>query len=161
MFPLESLGYTIETMVLLVFAAAFLVQAVYYLGFFVRVGSREVVQDEALLPVSVVICARNEAENLKKHLPLIFEQDYPNFQVVVVNDASWDTTEDVLREFSIKHSNLHIVQINDKDEVRFTKKQALTLGIKGAKHEHLILTDADCAPVDQQWLKNMGRKTVF
>jgi len=150
------LGWNVGTVVLAVFGVAFLVQLVYWIYFFIRVRPLQVVEQHNFPPVSVVICARNEAANLEQFLPLVLEQEYPEFQVVVVNDASWDHTEDVLQALGEKHNHLHVVNIKDKDEVRFTKKQALTLGVKGAKHEHLVLTDADCTPTSNLWLKTLA-----
>jgi biofilm PGA synthesis N-glycosyltransferase PgaC len=107
-------------------------------------------------PVSVVICARNEAQNLFRNLPLVFQQDYPTFQVVVVNDCSVDESEDILEEFQKKHSNLHVVNLKE-DEIRdHDKKLAITIGIKGARYERMIFTDADCIPAGNQWLRHMA-----
>ena len=88
-------------------------------------------------------------------MPRIFEQDYPHFEVVVVNDCSWDNTSDLLKEFGLKHSNLKIVTIKEDDTYSHGKKVALMMGIKGATHEHMLLTDADCRPNSKEWLRNM------
>ncbi|MFN4853608.1 MAG: glycosyltransferase [Bacteroidota bacterium] len=113
--------------------------------------------ESVLPPVSVVICARNEAQNLFKFLPKIFSQEYPEFQVVVVNDCSWDESEHILEEFQAKHKNLHVVHLKEEEIRDHDKKLALTLGIKGAKFPHLVFTDADCYPSSTQWLKQMAQ----
>ncbi|MFK7755614.1 MAG: glycosyltransferase [Flavobacteriales bacterium] len=106
-------------------------------------------------PVSVVICARNESTNLMNHIPIIMEQDYPQFEVVVVNDISWDDSEDILKALSVRYQNLKVLKI-DEDKHRMTgKKFALTMGIKAASHDQLVLTDADCKPLNKQWLSLM------
>jgi cellulose synthase/poly-beta-1,6-N-acetylglucosamine synthase-like glycosyltransferase len=111
---------------------------------------------DATEPISVVICARNEAQNLFRNLPLVFQQDYPTFQVVVVNDCSVDESEDILEEFQKKHPNLHVVNLKE-DEIRdHDKKLAITIGIKGARYERMIFTDADCIPAGPQWLRQMA-----
>jgi poly-beta-1,6-N-acetyl-D-glucosamine synthase len=107
---------------------------------------------EEMLPVSVIICARNEEENLLNNLPLILEQDYPNYEVVVVNDCSQDDSQYVLRDFSQKYSHLKVVTINEHQRHKHGKKFAVTLGIKAASHEHLIFTDADCRPSSRKWI---------
>ena len=105
----------------------------------------------------MVVCAKNEAQNLQKNIPLYFSQNYPDFQVVVVNDCSVDESEDILDEFEKKYPNLHVVTLKE-DEIReHDKKLALTLGIKGAKHELLLLTDADCVPSGENWISTMVR----
>jgi cellulose synthase/poly-beta-1,6-N-acetylglucosamine synthase-like glycosyltransferase len=107
--------------------------------------------------VSVIICARNEAENLKKNLPLILEQDYKNFEVIVVNDRSEDETEDVLNKLASKYSHLKISTVRDDPKFTCGKKLALTLGIKASANEWLLLTDADCIPASKDWLSLMQR----
>jgi len=103
-------------------------------------------------PVSVVICARNEAKNLKEFLPFVLKQNYPNFEVIVVNDCSFDSSEDILRVFQGKYPNLKVVKITEHPRFKTSKKFALTLGIKAAKNEILILTDADCKPNSENWI---------
>ena len=103
--------------------------------------------------VSVIICARNEAQNLRKNLPKILEQDYPNFEVVVVNDVSADDSLEVLIELSQQYPHLNIVSILEKK--RIGKKGALAEGIDHAKHDWLLMTDADCTPLSKNWISGM------
>ena len=139
-----------------VFASALLIQLWYYLGFFSRLAFyKKKTLPENTPPASIVICARNEDDNLVEFLPRIFEQDYPEFEVVVVNDCSWDNTSDFLKEFGQKHPNLKVVTIKEDDTYSHGKKVALMMGIKGATHEHMLLTDADCRPNSKDWLRNM------
>lgn len=107
-------------------------------------------------PLSVIICARNEEENLKAFLPLILEQDYPDFEVIVVNDYSSDETKWVLQDFEINYDHLKIVEIKEHIQLKHNKKFAVTLGIKAASHAHLIFTDADCQPNSKRWLMEMA-----
>ncbi len=139
-----------------VFAFALLIQLWYYLGFFSRLAfykRKELPVNTP--PASIVICARNEDDNLAEFLPHVFAQDYPEFEVVVVNDCSCDNTSDYLKEFAKKHSNLKIVTIKEDDTYSHGKKVALMMGIKGATHEHMLLTDADCKPNSKDWLRSM------
>ena len=95
-------------------------------------------------PVSVIICARNEAANLTRNLSSILEQDFPEFEVVVVNDASTDETATILQNFSEKYKHLRVITIAEKRGMG--KKNALARGIEGAKYDWVLLTDADCRP---------------
>jgi glycosyltransferase involved in cell wall biosynthesis len=141
---------------LFIFSAA--VQLLYYLFFYVRVALFKPKSDfHTQPPISVVICAKNEALKLHKSIPLFFQQDYPQYQIVVVNDCSVDESSDILEEFEKKYPNLHVVELNEDDIKAHDKKLALTLGIKGAKYEHLLLTDADCIPGDNRWIASMAR----
>ncbi len=110
----------------------------------------------ATLPMSVIISARNEAKNLRLYLPSILAQNYPNFEVVVVNDCSFDGTEALLEEFAANYKHLKVVTITEHDRFKTGKKFALTLGIKAAKNEHLLFTDADCKPVSNDWITWMA-----
>jgi glycosyltransferase involved in cell wall biosynthesis len=109
-------------------------------------------------PVSIVICAKNEDENLTEFLPKVLTQDYPEFEVVVVNDCSLDDTENVIDEFSKIFPNLKKVTIKEDGYYKHGKKFALLVGIKGAKYNQMLLTDADCYPASDQWLKEMASK---
>lgn len=107
-------------------------------------------------PVSVIICARNEADNLLANLPKILEQDYPEFEVVVVNDRSIDDSHLVLRALANKYCNLSLTKVQDSELHWAGKKFALSLGLKAAKYNHVLLTDADCHPSSNAWLKEMA-----
>ncbi len=106
--------------------------------------------------VSVVICARNELDNLKNNLGLFFEQDHPEFEIVVVNDCSVDGTDWYLRELAEQHSNLKVATLTDHPRFKHGKKFAVTIGIKAAKYDNLVFSDADCRPVSPQWLSKMA-----
>jgi biofilm PGA synthesis N-glycosyltransferase PgaC len=108
------------------------------------------------IPVSVIISARNEARNLTENLPAILKQNYPDFEVVVVNDCSYDDSDLVLEEFKESFPNLKIVTITEHVRFKTGKKFALTLGIKAAKNEYLLFTDADCKPASDDWITRMA-----
>ena len=107
------------------------------------------------IPVSVLICAKNEAENLKQFLPSILNQKYSDFEVVLINDASIDDTLEVMEAFAEKHSNIKIVNVKNIEAFWANKKYALTLGIKAATHDNLLFTDADCKPISDLWISEM------
>jgi poly-beta-1,6-N-acetyl-D-glucosamine synthase len=142
----------------LVFYAAFLVQTLYWLVIYVRLLFHKPTSHEiAREPVSVIICARNEEENLRNNLPLILEQDYPDFEVVVINDCSTDGTEKYLDKLKEKYPVLKYTTIKEDKKFWHGKKLALTIGIKAARHDLLLLTDADCRPESSHWIELMQR----
>ena len=106
-------------------------------------------------PVSIIICAKNEDENLTEFLPKVLTQDYPDFEVVVVNDCSWDNTEHVIDEFAKIFPNLRKANIKEDAYYKHGKKFAILVGIKAAKHNRLVFTDADCYPTSNNWLREM------
>lgn len=139
-----------------IFALAFLVQFFYYWFFFSRLAFvKRRLGTEGFEPVSVVVSAHNEAYNLEKNLPLILEQDYPDFEVIVVNDGSHDETDAVLKLLAHKYPHLKVVNVTQSVIFFRSKKFPLSVGIKSAKNEILLLTDADCRPVSNQWIKEM------
>jgi cellulose synthase/poly-beta-1,6-N-acetylglucosamine synthase-like glycosyltransferase len=134
------------------------VQLFYYLFFFSRLafyrsGSKSISQTH---PVSVIICARDEAANLAKNLPGALVQKYrTTHEVIVINDNSFDESKYILDEYQRTFKQLKIVEL--KQEARFIpgKKFPLSVGIKEAKHEVLLMTDADCVPASEFWIEKM------
>jgi glycosyltransferase involved in cell wall biosynthesis len=108
-------------------------------------------------PVSIIICAKNEADNLTEFLPKFLTQEYPAFEVIVVNDCSIDNTDDVLREYVKIFPNLRSINIQEDEYYKHGKKFAIMVGIKGAKYEHLLFTDGDCYPQSEHWISEMMR----
>ena len=153
---LQQPEFSILFILFCVYALAFMDQLYYYWFVFGKLAfykSEKKTRYQGA--VSVVICAKNEFFNLSKYLPVVLEQDYPEYEVVVVNDASDDDTDDLLRGLENEYSHLKVVKI--KQDLNFFKgkKFPLALGIKSAKHEILLLTDADCKPTSNQWIRKM------
>ena len=105
--------------------------------------------------VSVIVCAWNELENLKELIPLLDEQDYPNFEVIIMDDRSWDGTHEYLMKECSAFQQVRFIQIEKTPAHLSAKKYALTLGIKSAKYDVILLTDADCRPQSKEWIKGM------
>lgn len=147
----------IEILLLSILSLCAMVQLYFLLFIYLKLLRFKVeeISDVEPLPLSVVICARNEAKNLETFLPSILNQSHPNFEVVVVNDRSWDSTEQVLEKFKLAYPNLKLVTVLDTSKFVAGKKFAVTMGIKAAKHEWLVFTDADCEPASENWLLDM------
>ncbi|MDB5135825.1 MAG: glycosyltransferase [Mucilaginibacter sp.] len=111
---------------------------------------------EVNVSVSVIISARNEEKKLVENLPLFLEQNYPDFEVVVINDCSVDDSEQVLKDIQQQYPHLKIVTVTENDRFKTGKKFALTMGIKAAKNEYLLFTDADCKPASANWITRMA-----
>lgn len=109
------------------------------------------------VPVSVILTAKDEEQNLRECLPLILEQDYPSFEVIVVNDNSADGTEDLLIQLERKYSNLYHTFTSDSARYLSHKKLALTVGIKASRYDWLLFTEPDCRPRNKQWIRTMAR----
>lgn len=151
------MGERILFIIFLIFTVTAAIQIFYYLYFYLPVYTYKPPRKEVKLkPVSVIICARNEAENLKNFLPSVLEQDYPEFEIIIVNDCSEDSTYLVLGEFLKKYPRLSVTTINKDPKFTHNKKFAQFIGIKKARYDLLLFTDADCAPVSGKWIEGMS-----
>jgi len=110
------------------------------------------------VPVSIIIAARNESDKLFHNLPKILTQKYDVFEVIVVNHQSIDNSKDILEAFSKQNEHLKIVELAEDKHLRTGKKLPLTIGVKAAKYEHLIFTDADCTPNSDRWIEKISEK---
>jgi cellulose synthase/poly-beta-1,6-N-acetylglucosamine synthase-like glycosyltransferase len=109
-----------------------------------------------LMPISIIIAARNESDNLYDNLPFILTQDYPEFEVIIVNNQSVDESAWLLKALCLQHKNLKVVEIGKNKHLLPGKKLPITLGVKAAKYEKMVFTDADCKPASNQWLRIMS-----
>jgi glycosyltransferase involved in cell wall biosynthesis len=138
------------------------VQLCYYAYFFSRLAfykAKEIKQ--ATFPVSIIICAQNEEANLRKYLPKILAQDYhvhglAYFEVLVVNDNSEDNSKYFLEELSKEFVQLNVLNLTQPSKYMKGKKFPLSMGLKQARFDHVILTDADCEPNSDKWLQEMA-----
>ncbi|MFA8300592.1 MAG: glycosyltransferase [Hyphomicrobiales bacterium] len=147
---------TLELVGLIALGISLFFQLIYYWFIFGRLAfHRKRKNDLKQVPVSIVISARNEYENLRKNLPVILDQEYSDFEVVVVDDNSDDETEGLLKELATIYPKLKPVRIHQQVNVFSGKKFPLSIGIKSARNELLLLTDADCKPSSPYWLKEM------
>lgn len=132
-----------------------------YLFLFLRFAlskSLNTTNKQNTLPVSVLVYVKNNAQHLENNLNAIIEQDYPNFELILINDDSSDESLEILEAFQLKHANFPILLSNVHGNETFwgSKKYALTLGIKRAKNEYLLFTDANCKPTSNQWIQEMA-----
>lgn len=111
---------------------------------------------ETPVPVSVIVCTHNEINNLKKNLPSLLEQKYPEFEVIVVNDNSNDETEMLLMQLEAKYPQLVVRHIRNPSHHLRGKKYPLTIGMRAAKYELVLLTDVDCVASGDHWIREMA-----
>lgn len=140
------------------FATATAIQVFYYTWFFSRIAFYKPKQKSQSQqhPVSVIICSRDEDENLARNLPGILVQQYPStYEVVTVNDNSVDDSKYILQELKRTFKSLNVVELTHEAKLIRGKKYPLSIGIREAKHEVLLLTDADCVPASEYWIQKM------
>ena len=142
-----------------IFVAAVAIQLIFCILFLVAFSLRQAAGSrQPDHPVSIIVCAHDEEQNLKELIPLLLSQDYPQFEVIVVNDRSNDNTFDWLIEETKKDHRLRMVHVNRLPEHVTGKKYAITLGVRAATFDWLLFTDADCRPSSNYWIKEMNSR---
>lgn len=154
---LEYFFNTTQFVIFTIAASSTLILLLYYITLF-RFKKSKSIDINFNQGISVIIAAKNERKNLIENIPLILNQSYENFEIIVVNDGSYDGTKEILDEMALIHNNLKPVHLEIEEQYQKGKKFALTIGIKAAKNEHLLFTDADCKPKSNLWIKNMARE---
>lgn len=157
--------YKVYVWVLLgVFLFALLLQLYFYFRYYSgifrfknRIDRNDVRLSTNKPAVSVIICARNESENLARFLPAVLKQKYPKFEVIVVNDGSTDESTDLLKKMTEQYPNLYQTFLPMGAKYMSRKKMCVTVGIKAAHYDHLLLVDADCEPASDLWIANIMR----
>ena len=140
------------------FCVVIAVQLFYYLYFFSKLAQYKppLKSSSQQYPVSVIVCARDEAENIARNLPGILVQQYKTtHEIIVVNDNSTDETKYLLDELKKTFKNLNPVPLMQEAKMIPGKKFPLSIGIKSAKYEVVLLTDADCVPASENWIYKM------
>ncbi|HEY5824611.1 MAG TPA: glycosyltransferase [Cyclobacteriaceae bacterium] len=132
------------------------VQIIYILVFLYAFLKQEKSKQVVSVPVSVIVCAHDEEQNLKELIPQLLAMDYPEFEVIIVEDRSNDDTFDFLLEATKAHPKLKMVCVQQTPEHINGKKFGLTLGIKAAHYEWILFTDADCRPSGANWISEMS-----
>jgi glycosyltransferase involved in cell wall biosynthesis len=143
--------------------AAFVsIQLFYYLFFFTRLAfyGKGANYGNSMPGVTVLVCAWNERENLTELLPLLDAQEYPEFEVILLDDRSDDGSEEYIRSNIFKWKHIRYIRINDQFDHVTPKKYALTVGMKQAKFPIALMTDADCRPSSSHWITAMTSRVA-
>lgn len=148
---------------LIILVVSFILLSLHYGLIYLRVGRyknaqtplSDTIADAKLPSVSVVLTAHNQAVYLKESLVLLLEQDYPNYEVVVVDYTSRDDTQFVLKVCSENYKNLKVISFKEDVNMFSGKKYPLSIGIKSAKNDIILLTEPDCAPKTFTWIRSM------
>jgi len=153
-----------ECSLLIGLGAFFLIQSLYYAILYNRLHKQHIAEEKGKLeyvheyaPLSVIMSAKDASGWLKRNLPAMLEQDYPRYEVIVVNDGSVDDTEEVLKLLERKYTHLYHTFTPETTRHVSRKKLSLTLGIRAAKYDWLVFTEPNCYPVSPDWLKSLAR----
>lgn len=155
--------FTIDTILSATSGTLFATQTIYYLGLYSKLyihskkTAHAMTTDNGNPPLSVILVAKDNSDELQKNLPFILEQDYPEYEVIVVYDRSADNCDDILKLLEDKYPHLYHTFIPDSARYISHKKLGITMGIKASRNEWLVFTEPDCRPLSNQWLKQMAR----
>lgn len=140
-----------------IFIAVVFIQLMYHLVLFSRLAfykpQKTIVRSE---PVSVILYTKNQAEVLVNKIDILLNQQYPTFEIVVINNASTDDTAEILKQYADDFPNIHVVDVKNNEAFWGSTKYALTLGIKASKHDEIIFTDTEQTIDSEHWLANMS-----
>ena len=154
----------IDIILLSVLGCCFLIQIIFYLfvlskpfSYAKKLSSHKIKFPPGRPSVSVIVTIKNDFYRLEDFLPSLLEQDYPQFEIIVVNDGVDDENESALIRLQNRYANLYSTKIPDNTRSLSRKKLALSLGIKAAKYDYLLFTEADSCPKSSNWIKLMAR----
>lgn len=145
----------IPTILLALLGLCVLIQLFYALYYFLPLAKYKDPEPDVRPPVSVIVAAHDELENLVVLLPMLLDQEYPEFEIILINDRSEDDTEFYTYELERQFPNFRVVTVKKTPDYLNPKKYALALGIRSAKYEHMLFTDADCRPCSSYWIEKM------
>jgi glycosyltransferase involved in cell wall biosynthesis len=141
---------------LLLLGLVILVQLYHILFVFTKLTKKQADPAVSSLPsVTVVVSAHNELPNLRELLPMLNQQDYPDFEIIIIDDRSTDGTLQWAEEEAAVFEKVRFIRVEKEYEHVTPKKYALTTAIRSAKNDIILLTDADCRPTTDQWIKGM------
>jgi cellulose synthase/poly-beta-1,6-N-acetylglucosamine synthase-like glycosyltransferase len=153
---------TPELILMGVVCVLFVIQLLYYQITYLRpcrkaaqLANRPVSDERP--PVSIIVYANNESFNLKENLPLLLHQDYPAYEIIVINDGSTDESDEVLKLLENDHPHLYHTFIPQESKYLSRRKLSLTIGIKAAHYDTLFFIEANCRPLTNTWLSTMVR----
>jgi glycosyltransferase involved in cell wall biosynthesis len=155
---LQTVGQHVWYAILvLAFLVVILVQMIYYWVFFSRLAFHKPRKVSAVKPpVSMIVLAHNQYNDLQHTLLVLLNQDYPEFEVLVVDDNSDDGSDELLEKLTEQHANLRVVKLTQSLNWFKGRKFPLSLGIKSANHDLLLLTDIQFRPAGKKWISEMA-----
>ncbi|WP_428742715.1 glycosyltransferase [Tenacibaculum sp.] len=146
----------IFTILFYTFVVVTAIQIVYYLSFsFFVVQKQEIKPPNTNIPVSVIVYVKNNAGILTEYIQNVIKQKHPNFEIVLVNNASTDTTLEVIKNLQQEYSHIKVVNVENTEAFWANKKYALTLGVKAATHEHLLFTEVSSKALSKNWINEI------
>jgi glycosyltransferase involved in cell wall biosynthesis len=132
------------------------IQIIYLIIFLCAFVKRRKTTQIEPVPVSVIVCAHDEEKNLRELVPQLLSLNYPEYEVIIVEDRSNDDTFDYLLEATRDNPKLKMVRVQQTPDHINGKKFGLTLGIKAARYDWVLLIDADCRPSSPDWITYMS-----
>ena len=146
------------TILFYVLIGLLLFQALYYVVLYSNIafnGALKTKSNQQDIPVSVVVYIKDNEAELPTFLDALLQQQYPSFEVILVNNASEDESLEILEQFVAQHRFARLVNVENNEAFWGNKKYALTLGIKITSFEHLLFTEPKTLPNSPLWIASM------
>lgn len=138
---------------LYILGALLFILGIYHLGIFAGSVFAKPTENQAKrIPISVIVYAKNNVQELRNLLPVLLNQNYHQFELVLVNNASTDDTLYLIKEYALMYPNIRLVDVVNNEAFWGNKKYAVTLGIKASKYEYLVFVDANKKIHSYNWL---------
>lgn len=144
------------TVLFYVFMAVILIEIIYFALVIYSFRNRSNQSKKSDVAISLLLYTKNNEKLLKKQLPVFLKQKHKNYEIVLINHASTDASLEIMENFQKKNPTIKIIDVKNNETFWASKKYALTLGIKAAKHEQLVLSSIDYEPQSTSWLQYMA-----
>lgn len=147
------------TVVFYAFIVFTAIQIIYYLTFSsLFFKSKKTNKINTKPPISLLIFVKNSAAYLEKNLTYFLNQDYPEFEILLIDNCSSDDTDEVLEKIKTKHKKVRIINVENNESFWANKKYTYTLAIKAAKYNHLLFSEIIAKPISKNWILEMSNQ---
>lgn len=159
-----NISFNLEPIILILLGISFFFALIFILWEYINLHSLKKCIKKSLSiskdnteGVSVIIYADNDTENLSHNLHNFLSQDYPNYEIIIVNDGANEATNTLLEDMMQQAPNLRLTYTPNDARNLSRKKLAIMVGIKAAQNDIIITTNGNCAPVSNQWIKSIAK----
>ncbi len=111
-------------------------------------------------PISVVVISNGDIEQLERLIPAILQQDYPHFELVIVEEGGREVTKQLVNRWHEQYKNIRLTFMPKNSRNIIRSKFSITLGVMAAKYDWILLTEADCMPVSDRWIRTFASRTT-
>jgi cellulose synthase/poly-beta-1,6-N-acetylglucosamine synthase-like glycosyltransferase len=152
-----QLSVYIITAIAYAFAGCYVLYILFFHLGFRKLKAHKLKDKNDLPPLTVIVCAKDEEQNIERCIRSILDQDYPKdkFSIIAVNDRSDDKTGEILDSLSTENEQVKVLHLSTCPPGASPKKNAISHAIKICETEYVVATDADTQHMSK-WLQTYG-----